>query len=55
MFIWMTPQLTAQAKSADTALAASERAGAKAEAKEARSQVTPAGGMPGTVKNPAKK
>jgi enterochelin esterase-like enzyme len=56
MFIWMTPQLDHQAKLANAALAASERAQAKAKAeKEARSHVTPPGGVPGTIKNPAKK
>jgi enterochelin esterase-like enzyme len=56
MFIWMTPQLDQQAKMANAALAARERAQARANAlKEARSHVTPPGGVPGTVENPAKK
>jgi enterochelin esterase-like enzyme len=53
---WMTPQLDHQAKLADAALAASERAQARAKAKKGgHSHATPPGGVPGTVKNPAKK
>jgi enterochelin esterase-like enzyme len=56
MLTWMTPQLDHQAKLADAALAASEGAQARAKAqKGARSHGTPLGGVPGTVKNPAKK
>jgi enterochelin esterase-like enzyme len=56
MLSWMTPQLDHQAKLANAALGASERAKAKANAqKEARSHITPPGGVPGTIKNPAKK
>jgi hypothetical protein len=56
LLTWMTPQLDHQAKLADAALAAGERAqaGAKAQ-KGARSHGTLPGGVPGTVKNPAKK
>ena len=55
MLTWMTPQLEHQANVANASLAASGRARARAKAKEAHSRVTPAGGVPGAVKNPGKK
>jgi enterochelin esterase-like enzyme len=51
MLTWMTPQLEQQAKLADAALAAAARARAKGKAGKG----APAGGTPGTVKNPARK